>query len=325
VKLVTSREFIHPATGARHTITEQTTINTRKELEAAIIQRNRRHFAQSQGTPFTKPPLQFINSENGFNVYRDADDHEVVLPDVTFIETATVIDILKERAHNPTTEWSPDVDFDDFISRLLHWRESTSTSPSSRHLGLYKALATAFCNSSDEFSDSSDAEDPEDPSTQEKAAQILHLIHELATIAATHGFYLRCWIQVINVMIYKKPGVIELNKLRVIHLFEANFNLLIGVYFRRRAMYHQVDRQLLHHHGQFGKPGGECQDAALSKVLHNLISSLTKTPMGQFESDTTACFDREVMLFMFACFRSRGAPIGPLRMWEQVLEKHYTK
>jgi hypothetical protein len=119
-------------------------------------------------------------------------------------------------------------------------------------------------------------------------------------------------------MIYKKPGVIELNKLRVIHLFEANFNLLIGVYFGRQAMYHQVDRQLLHH-GQFGKPGGECQDAALSKVLHNLILSLPKTPMGQFESDATACFDREVMSFVFACFRSRGAPIGPLRMWKQVL------
>jgi hypothetical protein len=229
VELVTSREFIHPATGARHTITEKATIDTRKELEDAIIKRNRCHFAQSQGTPFTKPPLQFIISDNSFNVYRDAEDHDVVLLDDAFIKTTTVIDILKERAHNPTTEWSPDVDFSDFISGLLHWRESTSTSPSSRHLGLYKALATAFCNSSDEFSDSSDAEDPEDPPTQEKAAQILHLIHGLATIAATRGFYLHRWIQVINVMIYKKTGVIELDKLRVIHLFEADFNMLICV------------------------------------------------------------------------------------------------
>jgi hypothetical protein len=119
-------------------------------------------------------------------------------------------------------------------------------------------------------------------------------------------------------MIYKKTGVIELDKLRVIHLFEADFNLLIGVYFGRRAMHHQVDRQLIHP-GQFGKPGGECQDAALSKVLHNIMAHFTKTPMGQFESDATACFDREVMSFVFCCFRSHGVPIGPLRMWEQVL------
>jgi hypothetical protein len=50
-----------------------------------------------------------------------------------------------------------------------------------------------------------------------------------------------------------------------------------------------------------------------------VIAVLTKTPMGQFESDATACFDREVMNFVFACFRSHGAPMGPLRMWEQVL------
>jgi hypothetical protein len=137
-------------------------------------------------------------------------------------------------------------------------------------------------------------------------------------MAATRGFYLRRWIQVINVMIYKKPGVIELDKLRVIHLFEADFNLLVGVYFGQRAMHHQVDRNLIHQ-GQFGKPGSECQDAALSKVLHNLMVFFTQTPMGQFESDATACFDREVMNFVFTCFHSHGAPIGPLRMWEQVL------
>jgi hypothetical protein len=112
-------------------------------------------------------------------------------------------------------------------------------------------------------------------------------------------------------MIYKKPGVIELDKLRAIHLLEADFNLLIGVYFSRRAMYHQVDQQLLHY-GQFGKPGGECQDATLSKVLHTVIAVLTKTPMGRFESDATACFDREVMNFVFTCFRSHGALMGPL-------------
>jgi hypothetical protein len=148
--------------------------------------------------------------------------------------------------------------------------------------------------------------------------QILQLIHGLATLAATRGFYLQRWIQVINAMIYKKPGVIELDKLCVIHLFEADFNLLVGVYFGRQAMHHQVDRNLIHQ-GQFGKPGGECHDAALSKVLHNLMAFFTQTPMGQFESNATACFDREVMNFVFTCFYSHGAPMGPLRMWEQVL------
>jgi hypothetical protein len=319
VELTLNREYVHPNTGQRHCLTTTKTIDVRKELEAAIIERNQRHFAQAEGTPFTQPPLQHINSDTGFNVYKDADDNDIVLPDTALVETATVLDILRERAQNPVTKWSPDLDFEDFISSLLHWRESTATSPSSRHLGLYKALVTAYCNNNGEFSEPYDDEDPADPPTKEKAAEILQLIHGLATSAAAHGFYLRRWIHVINVMIYKKPGVIELDKLRVIHLLEADFNLLIGVYFGRRAMYHQVDRNLLHR-GQYGKPGGECQDAALSKVLHNLIAFLSKTPMGQFESDAKACFDREVMNLVFACFKSHGAPDGPLRMWEQVLK-----
>jgi hypothetical protein len=57
----------------------------------------------------------------------------------------------------------------------------------------------------------------------------------------------------------------------------------------------------------------------LSKVLHNLLSTVTQTALGQFESDATACFDRIVMNFALACFRSSGAPMGPLRMWEQTL------
>jgi hypothetical protein len=133
------------------------------------------------------------------------------------------------------------------------------------------------------------------------AEQILGLIHGLAASAARHGFYLRRWVNVVNVMIYKKPGCIELDKLRVIHLFEADFNMMVGILFGRRAMHHQVDNQLLNP-AQFGRPGGECQDVSILKVLHNRVYSFTHTPMGQFESDAKACFDREVVRFVFTCY-----------------------
>jgi hypothetical protein len=93
---------------------------------------------------------------------------------------------------------------------------------------------------------------------------------------------------------------------------------MIGILFGRRTMHHQVDNRLLNT-TQYGRPGGECPDSSISKVLHNLVSSLTHTPMGQFESDVTACLDREVMRFVLTCYHTAGAPLGPLRMWEQVL------
>jgi hypothetical protein len=313
VELVDETEHVNPATGARTTIRKVQTIDTKKELEAAIIERNQRHFAQAEGTPFTRSPLNLIASANGFNTFKDVTGADITLPDSAFIETQTVLDILRERSQDPCPEWSPTVTFDDFINALLHWREETATSPSGRHLGIYRSLVTAYCDSSDEFS-----ERDHGLTVQEKAEAILQVIFGLAEAASRLGFYLKRWTQVVNVMIYKKLGCIELNKLRVIHLFEADFNLLVGLFFGRRAMYHQVDKGLLHA-GQFGKPGGECQDAAFSKVLTNLVSDFSKTPIGQFESDATACFDREVMNFVFACFKSTGAPAGPLRMWDKAL------
>jgi hypothetical protein len=60
-------------------------------------------------------------------------------------------------------------------------------------------------------------------------------------------------------MIYKKPSVFLINKLRVIHLFEADYNLIIGTVFGRRAMYDGVDNDTLHQ-SQWAQPGRQCSD-----------------------------------------------------------------
>jgi hypothetical protein len=293
VEISTTTAHLHPSTGKVIESTTVKVIDTRTALEDAIIARNKTHFAQADGTPFTRSPLAYIGSANGYNVFADAGGREIRLPDSSFVETNTVLDLLGERQQDISQPWSEMVSFDEFISGLLHWKEKTSTSPSGRHLGLYRALVTAHCNSSGEFHDF-DPNNTYKLTTQEMAEQILGVIHGLDASAARQGFYLRRWVNVVNVMIYKKPGCIELDKLRVIHLFEADFNMMVGILFGRRAMHHQVDNRLLNP-TQFGRPGGECQDASISKVLHNLVCSFTHTPMDQFESNAKACFDREIM------------------------------
>jgi hypothetical protein len=186
--------------------------------------------------------------------------------------------VLREHhAAEPLPSWSPELDFNTFILAFLHWKESTSTSPNRCHHGIYKALVTAYINASKEF-DKKDPESKYAPTVKDKAEKILRLIYGLASIATAQGFFLRRWVHVINVIIYKKPGCIELDRLRVIHLFEADFNLFVGVLFGRQVMRHSISQNLLHT-GQYSKPGCECQDAALSKVLHNLLAFFTKTPL----------------------------------------------
>jgi hypothetical protein len=121
VELVTSREYVHLRSGKRHVFNDTTTIDVRHKLEAVVIVRNKRHFAQVEDTPFTQALLKFIHSTTGFNVYTDADNNEIRLPDRAFVETVTFMDILRARSNNPTTELSPEVNFDDFLSALLHW------------------------------------------------------------------------------------------------------------------------------------------------------------------------------------------------------------
>ena len=286
-------------------------------LETTIISRNKAHFAQAKDTPWRKPPFDHINSDTAYDMKTTPEGTPFHCHDSPLLETKTVAAILQDTLQAGCPTWSPETSFQEFLSGILHWREATSTSPSGRHLGVYKALAVAHCNSSGEFG-SPDPTPGSPPTTQDQATTILHAIHALAATAARRGFYLHRWIYVTNVMIYKKPGCIELNRLRVIHLFEADFNLMVGILFGRRAMFHQSKHRLIHP-GQYGQPGGECQDAAISKVLHNLLSTLTHTAMGQFESDATACFDRVVMEFALLCFKANGAPLHPLQMWERTL------
>jgi hypothetical protein len=66
-------------------------------------------------------------------------------------------------------------------------------------------------------------------------------------------------------------------------------------------------------------------DAAISKILHNAIATFTKTSIGKFESDATACFDRFVMVFAMLCFFAYGCPLLLIQFWMGVLQHHSHK
>jgi hypothetical protein len=123
-------------------------------------------------------PLAHIGSKNSYNVFTGAGGREIRLPDFWFAETNKVLDILCERQQDLSQPWSEMVSCDKFISGLLHWKEKMLTSLSGRHLGLYRALVTARCNSSGEFHDFA-PNNTYQLTTQEMTKQILGVIHGL--------------------------------------------------------------------------------------------------------------------------------------------------
>jgi hypothetical protein len=60
----------------------------------------------------------------------------------------------------------------------------------------------------------------------------------------SHGYYFNRWHQVVNAMIEKEPGDPRIHRLRVIHLYEADYSLTLGIQFRQ-LMHHCEDNQFL--------------------------------------------------------------------------------
>jgi hypothetical protein len=94
----------------------------------------------------------------------------------------------------------------DFTSKLRVWHESTSTSPSGRHLGHYKAVCRPIAYACDDHNKDS----------MEDARQDLLQAHlDIINYGLLHGYSLQRWQEVVNVMILKEPENHRIYRLRV--------------------------------------------------------------------------------------------------------------
>jgi hypothetical protein len=291
------------------------TYTEKADVHRECLQRNRKHFNQAVGTLFTIYPLSEVDTKaTKFKMDKMPDGRSVRMPSDTFLETNTIIDLLQSSTIPAKANSSADISLDDFVSAIQVWNENTSTPPSGRPLGHYKLLVNVF---KDKLAK---------PVLKEKAEVIFRLIVSLLNLASTKGFALDCWKIVVNVMIYKKPGVYLIDRLRVIHLFEADYNFVIGLIFGRRALYSGIENQTLHPR-QWSQPGRQCADVVVLRELTLGMAHMLKIKLGGFENDAAACYDRLITNMMGAAFTSMGVPEGPLRLQEDVLLNviHYLK
>jgi hypothetical protein len=149
-----------------------------------------------------------------------------------------------------------EIELPTFISTLRKWAESTSTSLSGRHLGHYKCLLVED-NHRNHYTTTNP--DPKD--------KILEVYHKVATATLRIGISLERWQKSITTMIEKVPGNPKLNKLCVIHLYEADYNLLLKIIWARRLGWHVHDEDRLNE-GQAGsQPGKNAIDVVIQKEM----------------------------------------------------------
>jgi hypothetical protein len=91
----------------------------------------------------------------------------------------------------------------DFVSKLKIWSESTSMSPSGRHLGHYKTLLKPLTTK--------DLEYDEDQLNADHGA-LLHVHLNIINYCLKHGYSMERWKDILNIMILKEPGNTKIHR-----------------------------------------------------------------------------------------------------------------
>ena len=267
-------------------------IDIPSEVLTHLQTRNRKHFSQAQGTPFTVPPL---STDLGFTGTGEAAQNvlkgQYYLPPEAYQNMALrlIIDHLSQTAEMATQGGQPTISEDEFIGKLQVWRESTSTPPSGLHLGHYKALAARHQHSEVDLNDSEqDQSDKAELDRMQRELMLLHL--RMINYALVRGYSYRRWQTVANSMIFKEPGNIKIHRTRVIHIYEADYNLSMGLKWRN-AVFKAEELEALNPGQYGGRSGFSASDPVLIEELQMDISRVTRKTVVQTNHDATACYN----------------------------------
>ena len=120
------------------------TLYDRTTVEQAILEQNQRHFNQCAGTPFTVGKLQSLNWA------ADSTLADALLQGKAHIHTMLSNKLVQHVLHEckqTHLDISDHITTNDLKQLFKRWRESTTTSQSGRHLGIYRAIFLDQSNS----------------------------------------------------------------------------------------------------------------------------------------------------------------------------------
>jgi hypothetical protein len=277
------------------------------EVQNRILQHNKEHFQQANGTPFAEPTLINIFGPTGTNQAAE-DLYNGIIPELPDTLSDEVKAIIRRLGTYRLPEFECTIDEDAANGIFRTWRESTATSPSGRHLGHYKA--TLAPNGQ-----------PPKQETTTPGERIFNLYIKIMNIAINEGYSLKRWQTVISSMIEKIPGMPRIDKLRIIHIFEADYGA-IGKYIFAGKMMKHAEALLAITDSQYGaRKDRKTHDMLLLKKLKFAYADITKTGLATFDNDAKACYDRITVLLASLICRNKGVPKNVCDMFAQTLIK----
>ena len=195
------------------TCTHWRKVDLPSEILTLLWKRNQEHFGQAKGTPFTVGTLR-----QDFDFEGATQTSELLLEgaytnEETDAITSAVIRFAQKHTRLDSRRWQ--LTEAKFLGKIRHWNESTSTSPSGVNLSHYHALWRPF---------DQDLKSPEGMKLANIQAFLVTARVTLINYALRTGYVYDRWKDVVNVMILKEPNNTKIHRLRVIHLYEADYN-----------------------------------------------------------------------------------------------------
>ena len=181
------------------TASDWITVTTPATIEAFLQARNQKHFGQAEGTPLTLEPLKTQLDWSARSATAELvlsgefNEHD--------IDCTTKLLLQHCRQVRDPGENSPMITEESFRGKFQKWAEATTTSPSGRHLGHYKALfAQAFA----------DADTGAAKQLQQRQTALIHAHLVLLNYSLKFGHAFDRWRDIVNVMILKECPMQEI-------------------------------------------------------------------------------------------------------------------
>ena len=275
---------LDPHEPASNDCTQWVNIDAPDTIQHKLKQRNQTHFGQAHGTYPTIPPFsEKVNWEA--NTYTSELILEGVYDDTDMSEyTKDMLHHMKKKTQMSgitdtitSTEW---------IGKINKWKESTSTSPSGFHLTHSKALVSPH--------DVPPESEADFQLLESKRLDLITWNVDLINIAIRNEYLYDRWKVIVNIMILKDPNDFRIHRLRVIHLYEHDYTLLVALKWRQLIRY-ASNHSLLNDSQYGGVPGRDSVMPTIIEELQYEISRASKRPLVHKDYDATACYDRIIM------------------------------
>jgi len=260
----------------------------RDKIEDMLLEHSRLHFATADGSTFTRKPLKHLLQYDGLTSFGDYIYEGRPLEDANGFDEPTKAILRNLQNKVPTTDNNEHkLDYELLMNGIKKWLERTATSPSGRHLGIYKTLQKHVVQQKKD--DTTPLPEPTGPIKQGR--DILVLIFDIMSLALRHTYPLQRWQNVWTMFIEKEIGNPDINRLRCIMLFEADWQLMLKWHSSYGFLPRTEAAGTLTCSQGGGRKGRSAIDQATQQVVETKTIHLNQHTALDLYLDLKACFD----------------------------------